>query len=117
MPVSNPVVSSATLTAGIRANFIQTYDRTFQASKENLSQVMQLGAPMKARTETEAYFETAPYPEHWEYGTPIPSGNFLSVSFNYTGRRYAKRISWNEDDRKDDQTKKLLDRTQISTIY
>ena len=113
MPVSNPVVSAATLAAGIRANFIQTYDSTFTASLDKLQLAMRLGVPAKARTETEAYFETAPYPEFWPYGSNIPHGNFLSVSYQVTSRRYAKRVSWNEDDRKDDQTRKLMDRARV----
>jgi len=112
MPVSNPVVSSETLAAAVRAHFAKTYDATYRAPRAMLEKVMEFGVPAKARTETYAYYESADYPEYWPYGETIPQGSFHSVSYTVTCRRYGKRISWNEDDRKDDQTRSLMNRVR-----
>ncbi len=114
MPASNPVMSQATLAAAVRNLFSKTYDPMAAVSLERLRPVMDLGLPAKARTETFAAFETAPYLEYWPYGESIPHGNFRSFSWQVTCRRFGRRISWNEDDRKDDQTQSLM--TRVRTL-
>jgi phage major head subunit gpT-like protein len=112
MPASNPVMSQATLAAAVRNTFSKTYDPMIQVSTERLRPVMDLGLPAKARTETFAAYESAPYLEYWPYGETIPQGNFKSFSWQVTCRRFGKRVSWNEDDRKDDQTQSLMKRVR-----
>ncbi len=90
-------------TAGLRADFISTYQRRYNASVARLKNCMQLGVPSDKRTEFFAYPETAPYPEIWERGDTIPEEAFDSVGYNVTNKNWGKKISWHEDDEADDQ--------------
>ncbi len=107
MPTHNPVMSQATLAAATRNWFSDTYAISAKAMMDKVGVAMKLGVPAKARTETMAYYESVPTLEYWPYGEPIPSKGFKSVSYSVSMKRFARRIPWNEDDRKDDQTGSL----------
>lgn len=106
----NPVVANSALTAGLAAHFDSTYETTYKASAERLSAVMEMDVPMKARTEPLGYFEEAGHIEEWPMGEEIPEEDMEAVGYSWTARRYGKRMSWNEDDEKDDQLGQLVRR-------
>lgn len=98
-----PVGAGALLTAGLRADFIKTYQSRYKASAERLGNCMQMAVPSDKRTEFFAYPESAPYPEIWERGDTISSEAFDSIGYNTTNKNWGKRIEWHEDDEDDDQ--------------
>lgn len=107
-----PVISAATLTAGLRATFSDAYKFTVDARLPRLRKVMDLGLPSDKLTELYAYYETAPYPRRWPRGEEIGSKAFKSVQFSVTNYDWARRIPWHENDREDDQTKSLFDQAR-----
>lgn len=106
----NVVQETPLLTAGLQATFANTYAKSYRSSVEKTSKVMSLGMPAAARTVPLGYNETAPYPQYWPYGEEIPEGNFNSVGYSVTIRRWANRVKWNHDDRIDEQTSTLKQR-------
>lgn len=106
----SPVQANAVLTAGLQANFAHTYARSSMAEREMVSKIVDLGQAAGARTTPLGYFQSADYPEYWQYGDPIPEGTNDSVSYNVTIRRWAKRIKWNRDDVPDELTHTLKQR-------
>ncbi len=109
---ANPVMSAATLTAGLRAEFSNTYESSYKAATEILGKVMQLGIPTSTRTTPFAYYATAPYPQYWPYGQNIPEAQFDSVGYNVTARRFANRVPYLHDDLHDDQLRQLMSRVR-----
>jgi hypothetical protein len=108
--VMNVIQANAALTAGIQANFAHTYASSSKASREMVSQVIDMGQAAKARTVPLAYFQTTDYPEYWPYGEDIPEGNNQAIGYNVTIRRFAKRIKWLRDDVTDELTHTLKQR-------
>jgi hypothetical protein len=114
----NVVQETPLLTAGLQATFANTYAKSYRSSVEKVSRVVQLGLPATARTVPLGYNETAPYPQFWDYGEEIPEGNFNSVGYSVTIRRWAHRVKWNHDDRIDEQTNTLKQRVlQLAEHY
>jgi hypothetical protein len=108
------VVASNVLTAGLRADFWDTYERTYEGIKARLANVMQLDVPSDKLTEIYGYFQSAPYPRRWIRGEEMPNKAFKSVQFSVTNLDWAQRVSWHENDRQDDMTKSLRDRAQAA---
>jgi len=106
------IVTANTLTAGIRSDFADAYKSAYNASKERLSNVMDMGIPSDKLIELYAYFETAPFPRLWKRGDAIPRDAFESVQFNVENRDWAIRVEWHENDREDDQTRSLMQRAR-----
>lgn len=104
------VVASNLLTAGLRSDFWDTYERTYNGMQARLSKVMELNVPSDKLTEIYGYFLSSPYPRRWPRGEGLPNKNFKGVQFSVTNRDWAVRVSWHENDRQDDQTKSLRDR-------
>lgn len=102
------IESAATLTAGLRSDFIGTYRRMYDSILPRLSRVMQLGVPSDKITEFYAYYESAPHPVRWSRGNNIASKGFKSVGYNVTNYDWGRRIEWHVNDRMDDQTKSLF---------
>ncbi len=111
MPTSNPVVSAPALAAAVLNNFTDTYRSEMPTVDAEMNLVMaEIGG--RSRTDDQAYPESAPYLSFWDYGETIQSEDFEYISYSYTHRRYGKRISWLEDDRKDEKTGTLLSQAQ-----
>lgn len=108
----NPVISAATLTAGLRAEFANTYKRENTAMKERLGKVMRMDIPSDKLTEIYGYYESAPYPKRWIRGENISSKNFRSRQFTVTNYDWARAVEWHVNDRNDDQTKSLYDQAK-----
>jgi len=112
MAPSNQVQTSGVLTAGLRTTFVNAFRRKFAGVAERLSNMMGLGLPSDKRTETYAYFLTAPYPVIWNRGTEVSSGTMEDRSFSVTNDKWGRRISWAVEDREDDQTHSLYDQAR-----
>jgi len=107
------IQSGPDLTAGLLSTFRDAYMMGVK-QHPSLAACMELGLPSDGRYEPYAYPETAPYPERWFQGDPIPTGTFKYVGFNVPNYRYGKRIAWDVDDREDGRTKSLYD--QASSV-
>ena len=104
------VVAANVLTAGLRADFWDTYERTYNGIKAKMVQVMDLDVPSDKLTEIYGYFLSAVYPRLWKRGEEMASKPFKSVQFQATNRDWQAKVEWHENDRQDDQTKSLRDR-------
>ena len=107
----NTVSSTSTLAAGIRAEFADTYARSYAGIQERNSSIAEF-IPSDKRTETFAYYESAPHWAAWRDGETIRSKPFKDKSWSITNKSYGIRTEWNRDDRRDDQTKSLLTRVR-----
>lgn len=107
----NTVSSAQTLTAGIRAEFSDTYSRSYGGVQERLSSVAEF-IPSDKRTERYAYYESAPHWSIWNDGANIRSKSFKDATWTVSNRSFGIRVEWNRDDRRDDQTKSLLTRVK-----
>ena len=109
MPAENSVLSGPLLVAGLRADFADTYDITYEGVKDSMRDVFDFDVPSDKLTEIFGYFESAPYPRRWDRGEEISSKAFKSVSYTVTATDWARRIPWHVNDRQDDQTQTLFD--------
>lgn len=107
-----PVISSAMLTAGLRADFAETYKAKYKSVLARLNRIMQLGVPSDKLTEIFGYFESAPHPKRWPRGENRKSKGFKSVQYSVTNYDWSAEVEWHENDRNDDQTKGLYTRAQ-----
>ena len=114
MAPTNPVYAAATLTAGLRADFWETYRITYGDVETRLSDVVNLGVSSDKLTEIYGYFESAPYPRHWPRGQGVPSKAFKSVQFNVTNLDWGRRVPWHVNDRMDDQTQSLFQMARMA---
>ena len=57
MPIANPIESSQLLTAGLRAEFSNTYRRSYEGTLARVGRVMDLGIPSDKLTEIFGYFK------------------------------------------------------------
>lgn len=122
MPTVNPVLAGNALTAGLRADFADTYKVTYEGVKNRLSDVMDIDIPTNLRTTPFAYFESAAYPVRWPMGDTISSKPFRSVQFSVSVFDWARRIQWHVNDKDDDQTRSLLTQARslgqhFATLY
>lgn len=102
------IQSGPDLTAGLLSTFRDAYMKGVRQHPA-LEACMDIGLPTDGRYEPYAYPETAPYPEQWRQGDPIPTGTFKYVGWSTPNYRYGKRIAWDVDDREDGRTKSLYD--------
>ncbi len=102
------VLAGPALTAGLRAEFVDTYRFETVEIEGQLSGVMQFGVPSDKLTEIYSYPETAPYPRRWPRGQNISRDAFRYVQFSVTNHDWAHKIDWHENDRLDDQTDSLM---------
>lgn len=104
----NPVITPTQMVRWMKPTFADMYKIEYETMIPRLSRVMDLGIPSDSETEFYGYRETAPYPQLWEAGKNIPSGNFKGVSFSVTNYFWAKRVPWLYEDRLNDKLKSLL---------
>lgn len=103
------VLASAVLANGLRTEFVDTYSKINNRQADGrLSLVMDLGIGATNRDHTFAYFEAAPHMDLWPRGDTIPTDAFEGVSFTTPVYAWGRRIPWHKHDRKDDQTKSLM---------
>jgi hypothetical protein len=102
------IQSGPDLTVGLLNTFRDAY-MTGVRQHPALPSCMEIGLPTDGRYEAYAYPETAPYPEQWRQGDPIPTGTFKYVGWTTPNYRFGKRIAWDADDRADGKTKSLYD--------
>lgn len=107
-----PIISASLLTAGLRTEFADTYAPQYKLMRERLSDVMEMGMPSNKLTELFAYLQSGTHPVRWPRGSEISDKNIKSVGFNVTNLDWGRRISWHENDRKDDQTRSMMDRAR-----
>ena len=104
----SPVVAGRSFIPGLRSEFLGTYRRMYEGAREKLSRVMTLDLPSTRRTEFHFFWQSAPHMVRWAYGETMPESGFKGVRFNITNVRWGRAISWQADDRADDQTQSLL---------
>jgi len=98
------ISTGSTIAAGIRDDFMGTYEPAFAGVLESLDDAMQLDVPFNHRTETFGMHETMPYPERFDEGNEsIPEEGTGSKSFSVTTFDYGKRVSWKIKDREDNK--------------
>jgi hypothetical protein len=106
------VISGATLTAGLRADFAETYKAKYKQVAARLGRIMQLGVPSDKLVELFAYYMSAPHPARWPRGENRRSKPFGSVQFSVQNFDWSSQVEWHENDRNDDQTKSLYTQAQ-----
>lgn len=104
------IIASNVLANGLRTEFADTYTsvRNRQADGR-LGMVMDLGIGATNRQHEFAYFEAAPHMDYWRRGDAIPADAMGSVTFTTKVYEWARRLSWSKFDRKDDQTRSLME--------
>lgn len=104
------ILATATLVNGLKTEFADTYTKIRnRQSDSRLGMVMDLGLSATNREHDFAYFEAAPHLELWPRGSTIPQDAMGSVGFKGYVYEFARRVAWNKNDRKDDQTGSLFD--------
>lgn len=110
MPGMN-VISSATLVAGIRSEFVPTYERMYKGIQDRLAPMVKF-VPSDKASETFAWFESAPAWKIWRAGESITSKPFKDSSFTVLNRDWGIKLEWRENDKNDDQTRSLMTRAR-----
>ncbi len=104
----------STIAAGVRDDFMHTYEPSFDGVLESLGDAMQMDVPFNHRTETFAMHETMAYPERFDEGQEeIPEEGTGSLSFTVTVYDYGKRVSWKVKDREDNKIGDLRGKAQV----
>ena len=106
------VLSAATLTAGIRADFARTYANKNKGVEQKLGPIMTLKMSSDKLIELYAYYESAPHPKIWPRGTDLPVKNFRSIGYNVENFDWSIGVEWHKNDRADDQTRTLFDQAR-----
>lgn len=104
---SNPVIAGNVLAAGLNDRWKATYEMSL-ASYPWLDKIMDRTPTSDKRTETYAYFKSAPQLERKPDAQNIASENFDADQYSVTNFEVEKRIPWRIKDRQDDQTKSLM---------
>jgi hypothetical protein len=81
----------------------------YESLLPRLAIAMGLDFPSDKRSEYYFYWESAPHMARWAYGNDMSEEAFRGIQFEVTNHRWAKAISWQSDDRADDQTSSLMD--------
>lgn len=110
--MANPAIAGPVLTAGLRGDFKDVYDKTYDDIKSELAPLMEMDIPSDKLTEIYGYWESGTYPERWPRGMPIASKAIRARQFSVTNKDWGKRIEWHENDRQDDQTQSLYDKSR-----
>lgn len=98
------IPTGSTIAAGIRDDFMATYEPAFKGVLDSIGDVMRLDVPFNHRTETFGMHETMPYPERFDEGNEsIPEEGTGSKSFSVTTYDYGKRVTWRVKDREDNK--------------
>lgn len=108
------IIAGNVLAAGLRQEMADTYMKAKRESDARLSSVMDLGMPSDKRTETYAFFLSAPHAERWDRGDAIPQKGFEALSYSVTNYKYGRRVAWHVDDREDDQTRTLVEQARAA---
>lgn len=103
------VTAGASFRAGLRSELLGTYKRMYESIRPRLEVAMGLDFPSDKRSEYYFYWESAPHMARWAYGNDMSEEGFKGIQFEVLNHRWAKAISWQSDDRADDQTRSLLD--------
>lgn len=106
------VAAGRSFIPGLRAEMLGTYKRQYEAQREKLSVIMSMDLPSTKRTEFYFFWRSAPHIVKWAYGESMPESGFHGVRFNITNVRWGRAISWQADDRADDQTNSLMDQAR-----
>lgn len=113
MPVAtNSILAGNLLTAGLRADFWDTYHTETPVVEADLADVVNQNIPSDKIEEFYAYLESSPYPARWDRGAGIPTKAMRSVGFSVVNFDWARRVPWHVNDRNDDQTKSLFEMAQ-----
>lgn len=107
----NTTSSTNTIVAGIRAEFSDTYARSYTGVQERMGAIAEF-IPSDKRLENYAFYESAPHWAIWNDGEEIRSKSFKDATFSVRNRSWGIRTEWNRDDRRDDLTKSLLPRVK-----
>lgn len=111
MPANQVRVDNA-LTAGLRAEFVNTYRQRYDGVIKRMGNVMTLAIPSDKRAEIFGYYETAPYPRVWNRGDPAHYGTFDSKQWTVANLDWQSGVMWHEDDEQDDQLQALVPQAQ-----
>jgi phage major head subunit gpT-like protein len=112
-----PLVESAsTLTAGIRANFAETYKAAYEGIERKLAPMVDF-VPSDKLTEIYAYYESAPHPRRWPRGEPATHEAFASKQFSITNKDWVGGVGWNRNDLDDDLTRSLMARARDTGLH
>lgn len=107
-PIVSPVAASNVLTAGVRPEFINAYERKTQNVRARLSGAMDFAVPSDKAQEIYAYFESPPHARIWPRGQERSRGAFKDVQFTVVNRDWTVGVAYHENDEQDDQTSSLL---------
>jgi hypothetical protein len=99
--------SPGVLSAAVRANFIETYTPTLQASRDRLSSLVEF-VPSDKIEERFAYFKSPAHMKRWKRGEAISMKGFADVTWTVVNRDWGIGVEWHENDEADDQTHSLV---------
>jgi hypothetical protein len=106
---SNPAVTASDMVNYVQTNFWDTYRLEEAGADARLSEVMEVGLPSTRRIEKYGYWESAPYLRRVDRGRTTPSKNIRSRTFQAENFEWKVRTEWHRTDRRDDQTKSIVD--------
>lgn len=109
---SNPVIAGNVLAAGLNDRWKATYEGAL-ASYPWLDKIMDRTPTSDKRTETYAYFKSAPQLERKPDAQNIASENFDADQYSVTNFEVEKRIPWRIKDRQDDMTRSLMTHVEM----
>ena len=103
------VQSKATLTAGMRVEFDNIFERsTDRVLNSNTRWLMDMSVSTTTRTTPFSAFTQAPHIRHWPRGSTIPTEAFDSYGWDTDIYEWGIRVPMSKFDRKDDQTQSML---------
>ncbi len=108
---STPVIAGTSFSAGLLTAFLQTYELKKKPHRL-LPDIMQLGIQATRRQEKYFYWTSVPKFVRWGYGDSVSVSTFEGVQFSVNTVRWGKKVEWNIDDEKDDQTSSLRSHVQ-----
>lgn len=110
--MSQPVIAGAAFAAGLRTEFLSTYDRPYSGLGGALANVMKQDIPSTRENQDFFYWESAPRMVRWVRGQTMSEKNFRGIAYNVVNHEWARAIPWHYADRSDDQTRGLMDRAR-----
>ena len=116
--MAGPIIQaslSGALKPRIIAEFNRSYDQRFRARSPIVGKSF-LEVKSTLREETHGGFQSVPIPTRWVRGEPRSRTALSEFYTTVTNYSYGVWIGWHEEDEEDDQTEKLVARTQDSAV-
>ncbi len=115
-PVSVGDLSTGSIAAGVDGRWWDVYATKEQGNRDRLSVAVDFDETVDMRNPKFWSWNSIPLMEHWKSGKDMPEGSFGGFPFDGTVADYAITIPWMANDRRDDQTKSLLNKVNQTAL-